>query len=80
MEEQRIDLWTEAELIQHVYHELNQNVTSAFGLAELLSIGELGFANEKQKEIIEHLHKSIRQMVEVNRWMRVWIASRENRD
>lgn len=63
---------SEHALIDHVHHELRQHSTAARGFTQLLANGELGFASEKQREILLMLQSNIEKIAEINRWLELW--------
>lgn len=80
MSDQESITWTEQELIERVYHELNQSVTVARGLIELLRTNTLGNLTERQQEVVSDLHHHIENMTVANVWLRSWIYARSRQE
>lgn len=76
MDDDTILSLSERELIAEVYHLLRQPSASMRGFLHLLLDGRLGFSNEQQQEIILDLQESLNEVVEADRWFRVWVSSR----
>lgn len=77
MDESTIMSWTEAQLLEKIYHELRQSSTIASGFAELLADGTFGFANDKQRSVLQDLLYQVNSIKTLNRWMEVWFLSRK---
>jgi hypothetical protein len=80
MDNDTIADWTEIELIKNILFELRRSSAAASGFAQFLVKGTLGFSNDKQKEIIEMLHRETQIIEEVNRWVTVWAVSRNKQE
>lgn len=80
MDDQNSDFWTEQELIERVYHELNQSVTVARGLIQVLRSDALGSLTERQQEIAGDLHRHIENIAAANLWLRSWIRARSSQE
>lgn len=67
--------WTERELIERVYHELNQSITVARGLVQVLQSDSLGSMNTRQRELLTDLQRHVGNIDEANRWLRGWLRA-----
>lgn len=76
MSAQDIIGWTERELIDRVYHELNQSSTIARGLIAVLQTTEIGAMNDRQQGALNDLQRHIANITEANTWLRIWIRAR----
>ncbi len=72
--------WSEIELILNVHHELQQSITSASAWGKALAEGRYGFTSDEQKQVIEHVQNRLERIYELDRWIRVWIQSRQKKD
>ena len=78
VEKQDIQSLTCAQLVQGVYHQLNQRSAIASGYVDvLLHQGNYGFVNDTQKDLLVRLERELQEIRILTEMIGIWLSERE---